>query len=335
VLLRLPTSAYYPMSASNQTGGPSTSTDNFSAIFNAASTEYHRVTGKPLDTHPFAAQLDACESPKAVSDLLRTQAQAFSKFRKGDDKLMAYLDPTVHILFTFSATLGEGISLPFPPAKTIFTGIGVLLGAVRDVAASHDTLIRLFERIHLFLHRLNRYIGMPLTDDLTELLAKIMAQLLSILALSTKAMTDRRLKKILKRLVGRTEVEDAVLRLDMLTKEENLMVAARNLEVTHRVDGNVEVTKVLTQDILDTTKDIADQLKRNQLQDKLRIWLSPPDPSFNHNTACEIHHRDTAMWFIQGTTFREWKENGSLLWIRGNPGAGKSILCYAVSHLFL
>jgi hypothetical protein len=100
------------MSASNQTDGPSTSTDNnFSAIFNAASTEYHRVTGKRLDTHPFAAQLDACDSPKAVSDLLRTQAQAFSKFRKGDDKLMACLDPTVHILFTFSATLGEGIGL--------------------------------------------------------------------------------------------------------------------------------------------------------------------------------------------------------------------------------
>ncbi|KAH9955006.1 hypothetical protein BC827DRAFT_1239361 [Russula dissimulans] len=41
---------------------------------------------------------------------------------------MAWLDPTVHILFTFSATLGEGIGLPFSPAKTIFTGVGVLLG---------------------------------------------------------------------------------------------------------------------------------------------------------------------------------------------------------------
>jgi len=100
-----------PMSTSNQSPGPSTSTDNFSAIFNAASTEYATVTGKRLDTHPFAAQLDACDSPKAVSDLLRTQAQSFSKFRKGDDKLMAVLDPTVHILFTVSATLGEGIGL--------------------------------------------------------------------------------------------------------------------------------------------------------------------------------------------------------------------------------
>ena len=100
-----------PMSTHNQSAGPSTSTDNFTAIFNAASTEYARVTGKRLDTHPFVTQLEACDSPKAVSDLFRTQAQAFSKFRKGDEKLMAVLDPAVHILFTFSATLGEGIGL--------------------------------------------------------------------------------------------------------------------------------------------------------------------------------------------------------------------------------
>jgi hypothetical protein len=97
------------MSASNQTAGASTSANNFAAIFHAASVEYQRVTGKHLDTHPFAAQLDACNSPTAVSDLLRTQVQALNKFRKGDEKLMAWLDPIIHILFTFSATLGEGI----------------------------------------------------------------------------------------------------------------------------------------------------------------------------------------------------------------------------------
>jgi hypothetical protein len=103
------------MSATNQTAGPSTSTstDNFTAIFNAASAEYQTVTGNRLDTHPFASKLDTCQSPKAVSDLLRTQAQAFSKFRKGDEKMMAWLDPTIHILFTFSATLGEGIGLVY------------------------------------------------------------------------------------------------------------------------------------------------------------------------------------------------------------------------------
>jgi hypothetical protein len=97
------------MSTSNQVAGPST--DNFTSIFNAASNEYLRVTGKCLDTHPFAAQLDTCRNPEAVSNLLRTQAQAFSKFGKGDEKLMTWLSPTVNILFAFSGTLGEGIGL--------------------------------------------------------------------------------------------------------------------------------------------------------------------------------------------------------------------------------
>ena len=97
------------MSASNPTAGPST--DNFTAIFNAALIEYQTIAGKPLDTHPYAAQLDTCQNPEAISNLLRTQAQAFNKFRKGDEKLMAWLDPTIHILFTFSDTLGEGINL--------------------------------------------------------------------------------------------------------------------------------------------------------------------------------------------------------------------------------
>jgi hypothetical protein len=97
------------MSASNQVAGHST--DKFSAIFNAALNEYLRVTGKRLDTHPFAAQLDTGPSPEAVSNVLQTQAQAFSKFSKGDENLMTWLSPTVNILSAFSETLKEGIGL--------------------------------------------------------------------------------------------------------------------------------------------------------------------------------------------------------------------------------
>jgi hypothetical protein len=98
------------MSGAHQTAGPSR-TDNFTAIFDAATSEYERVTGNQLHNHPFSAQLDSCDSPGAVSDVLQRQAQAFGKFREGDEKLMAWLDPTVQIIFTFSATLGEGIGL--------------------------------------------------------------------------------------------------------------------------------------------------------------------------------------------------------------------------------
>jgi hypothetical protein len=39
----------------------------------------------------------------------------------------------------------------------------------------------------------------------------------------------------MKKLMGRNDIEDALSRLDMLTKEESLMVMMRNLEVTHEL----------------------------------------------------------------------------------------------------
>ncbi|KAI0288055.1 hypothetical protein BC826DRAFT_721137 [Russula brevipes] len=129
-----------------------------------------------------------------------------------------------------------------------------------------------------------------------------MAQLLSILALSTKVMTERRFSP---EAAGGTDVEDAVSRLDALTKDENLAVVAKSLELLYKA-------------------------QRDQLRRDFKTWLSPPDPSVNHNTAFATQQSGTARWFIEGSTFRDWKEDGSLLWIRGNPGAGKSILCSAV-----
>src|SRR6266850_3699464 len=138
------------------------------------------------------------------------------------------------------------------------------------MVANYKMLFHLFERIHLFLQRLNSYTGIPLTKDFTELLGKIMAQILSILALSTKTMTERRTsesvhglwslladcesEKFLKKLMGTSDVEDAVLRLDSLTKEESLMAVAKNLEVIHDV-------KVLAEDIDDKVQGVDQNVK--------------------------------------------------------------------------
>ena len=55
----------------------------------------------------------------------------------------------------------------------------------------------------------------------------------------------------------------------------------------------------------------------SQLRESIHRWLSPPDPSTNHNIACSTHHKKTAPWFFQGSIFQEWKSTGSLLWIHG------------------
>ena len=62
---------------------------------------------------------------------------------------------------------------------------------------------------------------------------------------------------------------------------------------------------------------VSNIIKGNQLRESLRRWVTPPDPSTNHNIACDIHYGGTAKWFFQGSIFAEWKSNGSLLWIYG------------------
>ena len=52
--------------------------------------------------------------------------------------------------------------------------------------------------------------------------------------------TERCVEKYLKKLIGRTEIEDALKRLDKLTQEEARMAAAASLKVTHAVDKRVE-----------------------------------------------------------------------------------------------
>jgi|SRR6267142_230490 len=55
----------------------------------------------------------------------------------------------------------------------------------------------------------------------------------------------------------------------------------------------------------------------DQLQEKIRNWLQQPDPSTNYNVAIRQRHDGTAAWFTKGSTFKEWKTTGSLLWVHG------------------
>jgi len=61
----------------------------------------------------------------------------------------------------------------------------------------------------------------------------------------------------------------------------------------------------------------SDLFAGNLLRDNLLRWLSPSDPSTNHNIATKAHHDGTAQWFFQGDVFTEWKSAGSFLWVHG------------------
>ena len=106
--LALPTA---PQMSTTSKQATLSSISNFTSILDAAAKEYKMLTKKDLSTHPFAVQFHKCDTPHAVLDVFRNQAQAFEEFRKGDDRLITWLDPTINILFTCSETIGEALSL--------------------------------------------------------------------------------------------------------------------------------------------------------------------------------------------------------------------------------
>jgi hypothetical protein len=89
----------------------SSSSSNFQSIFNASLRAYDDKTKNKLLDHPLAARLQSCDSPNAILSVLQDLVQQFDQRRTSDERLKNWLNPTVNVLFTFSATLGEGVGL--------------------------------------------------------------------------------------------------------------------------------------------------------------------------------------------------------------------------------
>jgi hypothetical protein len=104
--------------------------------------------------------------------------------------------------------------VPFEPAKAIFAGVDILIAvrtllrfsaalphdlstlqAASSVSSSYDALVELFECLGNFLKRIRIYSDIPLTPSMAEISAKIMVELLSVLALATKQVKQGRFSK--------------------------------------------------------------------------------------------------------------------------------------------
>jgi hypothetical protein len=75
---------------------PFSSSSTLQALFNAAVQDYKDKTG--LIDHPFARQLETCESVSSITSILQEQAQSFRELREDDGKLMKALNSSVGIL---------------------------------------------------------------------------------------------------------------------------------------------------------------------------------------------------------------------------------------------
>jgi hypothetical protein len=88
-----------------------TSTSNFRTIFVAALEKYREKTKTDLLTHPLATQLQSCHSSSDILAVLNDKVDELDKSRRQNERLSSWLNPTINVLYAFSATLGGGVGL--------------------------------------------------------------------------------------------------------------------------------------------------------------------------------------------------------------------------------
>lgn len=128
--------------------------------------------------------------------------------------------------------------MAFAPANVIFAGVGVLLWWLTSMQAK--TSLSIFSSASkISFRRLEVYTKVTPTPAMTDVMVKIMVEVLDILVTATKEMKQSRAKFFLKKVVGVTNLEDGIKRLDKLTNEEARMANAVVLKVTHIIDEKV------------------------------------------------------------------------------------------------
>ncbi|KAF7978074.1 hypothetical protein HWV62_1723 [Athelia sp. TMB] len=95
------------------------------------------------------------------------------------------------------------------------------------------------------------------------------------------------------------------------------------LDLTKKLDRRLLI------DINVRVKEVGAEVKKN----KIHEWIKAPDNSSSYNVARKKHQHGTGSWFLDGSQFLGWKEQpGSVLWLSGGPGCGKTILCSSAIH---
>ena len=77
-------------------------TSSFQQLFDAALQDYQNQTGSSLIDHPFAKQLESCDSVDSITTILEERAQIFRDFRGDDGKLLKSIKYSVNVLYTLS-----------------------------------------------------------------------------------------------------------------------------------------------------------------------------------------------------------------------------------------
>ncbi|OBT90407.1 hypothetical protein VE02_00688 [Pseudogymnoascus sp. 03VT05] len=286
-----------------------------SKIWEAAIRRYEDVTNKKLD----GPSVRSLTTVNELRDAIEDQNKVFADFRQKRHSLFAALSAAMRQIELVGAAAGEAGAMVFPPSIFVFAAVQYLIGAAKGVSEKYDAIVEVLEALKDFTVRLETYAHHLMSRGLGGKMAEILAVILEILAISQKEMKRGRLVSFGKSLIGATdEGKEAMQKLGKLFDSEKGIVGAETLSEVKSIAIAVDKLHIDVSTLVNSQSTHATQ-DQNPLR-KIRAILDPsgrPDE-------------------INEPNFKAWMGGEKpILWISGNPGAGKSyIATNVITDLF-
>ena len=235
---------------------------------------------------------------------------------------------------------------------------------VRQAQKDGDFVIAQIQMFQLSLHRLQGMLANEAVNSnggsRVKFLHEIMNGNSSSLVLCSRELEGLRVKLVKAQSGGslrevfhklswplkQEEVDRAITLLNSFAEAIDRGLAIDNNEVVRGIDSTTKTINSTTKQILISTESAEAQQKQREklrqdeeerqkaakLREDILDWLSYPDPSKIHNIASRARtSTETGRWFLDGSSFRLFTETPqSVLWLHGDSGCGKSILCSAI-----
>lgn len=333
-------------------------TDQFSAIYDKAIKKYHEITGETL-------VVDSIAKIRNVGDLTREIDERNSAFREFRDKRGAIFNALETALIPvqlFGDLAAGGASMAFPPSSLVFGAVMHLVGAAKGVSASYDAIQDLMQTLQDFTIRLKTYTQEAISEALSDKLSDITVTLIEILALSSKTIRRGRLLQFTRNMVlgNNDAIQAAMARLDKLTAVEASLVGAETLTESKRagrvvddISVTVNYTSATVLETGMTVNQISEQVHGMQetlkelvitakegkqvphedqeaLQTCVNQVVSPSEVDLAGDWFYKLDKArvpGTGDWLRGEDVFQSWIDKETpVIFLSGNPGAGKSFL---------
>ncbi|OBT44078.1 hypothetical protein VE00_04518 [Pseudogymnoascus sp. WSF 3629] len=300
-----------------------TEPNQVSKIWEAAIRRYEEVTNKKLD----GPSVRSLTTVNELRDAIEDQNKVFADFRQKRHGLYAALSAAMGPIELVGAAAGEAAAMVFPPSIFVFAAVQYLIGAAKGVSEKYDAIVEVLEALKDFTVRLETYAHHLMSRGLGGKMAEILAVILEILAISQKEMKRGRLVSFGKSLIGATDEGKAAMeKLGKLFDSEKGIVGAETLSevksIAIAVDKlNIEVSTLVNSQSAHAAQD------QNPLR-KIRAILDPSGrPDEMYHTFKRNRVSETGAWIRNEHNFKAWMGGEKpILWISGNPGAGKSYI---------